>query len=58
MTKTGHYTGYSDSDISEAIQHAVQKAGEHTHFEIIETSGSQIAGNERHYQVTIKAFLD
>lgn len=52
----GEYTGYSDSGIDEAIQNALRKAGEHTHFEIIETRGSQIGENKRHYQVTITAF--
>lgn len=55
--KTGEYTGYSNSGIDDAIQNALQKAGEHTHFEIIETRGSQIGENKRHYQVTITAFL-
>lgn len=55
-TNTGEFTGYSDSGIDEAIQHALQQAGEHSHFEIIETRGSQIGDNTRHYQVTITAF--
>ena len=57
-TKTGDYTGYSTSGIEEAIQNALLKAGDHNRYEIIETRGSQIGDNERHYHVTITAFLD
>ncbi|WP_028389431.1 dodecin domain-containing protein [Legionella fairfieldensis] len=56
--KKGDYTGYSDSGIDEAVQNALQKAGKHTHFEIIETRSSQIEKNTRHYQATVTAFFD
>lgn len=57
-TKSGDYIGYSTSGIDEAIQNALQKAGDHNHFEIVETRGSQIGEDERHYQATITAFFE
>ncbi len=56
--KIGDYIGHSDLGIHEAIQNALQKVGEHTHFEVIETLGSQIGQDKPEYRVTITAFLD
>jgi dodecin len=57
-TKTGEFIGYSNSSIDEAIKNALQKAGEHSYFEVIETLGSHLGEGIRHYQVTIAAFFD
>ncbi|MBA3537508.1 MAG: dodecin domain-containing protein [Tatlockia sp.] len=56
--KKGEYTGFSDSCIEDALNNALQKAGEHTHFEIIETRGSLINENKPNYQITITAFFE
>lgn len=56
--KTGDYTGYSTCDLEQAIQNALEKAGAPAYFEVIETRGSQIGEEERHYHVTITAFSD
>lgn len=58
IVKKGDYIGYSDSGIDEAIENALQQAGEHAYFEVIETRGSQIGDSKRQYQATITAFLD
>ena len=58
ITKTRDYTGYSDESIDKAIQNALQKAGDHTRFEVIETRGSQIGEDKRHYQITLTTFSD
>ncbi|KTD26239.1 MULTISPECIES: dodecin domain-containing protein [Legionella] len=57
-TKKGDFIGYSEVGIDQAIQNALQKAGEHSHFEVIETRGSQIGEDKRQYEATIIAFLD
>ncbi|WED42719.1 dodecin domain-containing protein [Legionella cardiaca] len=56
--KTGEYTGSSDSGITEAIQNALAKAGEHTRIEVVETRSSHIGENTRYYQVLISTFTD
>lgn len=56
--KKGDYTGFSDSCIEEALDNALQQAGEPNHFQIIETLGSFIIENKSQYQVTITAFFD
>jgi flavin-binding protein dodecin len=60
IPKKGDYTGFSDSCIEDALNNALQKAGEHTHFEIIETRGSLINANKNkpNYQITITAFFE
>ncbi|WP_133128578.1 dodecin domain-containing protein [Legionella nagasakiensis] len=54
--KIGDFTGYSDSGIYEAVQNALEKAGEHAHFEVVETCCSQGGENDRQYQVTLTTF--
>ena len=58
MTKitTRDYTGYSDSCIEEAIQDALEKAGDYVRVEVIETRGSKAKGLSRQYQVTLTTF--
>ncbi|WP_028372319.1 hypothetical protein [Legionella lansingensis] len=56
--KTGEYTGSSDLGLSDAIQDALQKAGEHTRIEIIETISSWINDDKRYYQVIINTFTN
>ena len=58
IKKTRDYTGYSDESIDEAVQNALQKAGEHSRFEVIETRGSQLNDNKRHYQIMLTTFSD
>jgi len=54
--KTRDYTGYSDESLNEAINNALQKSEEHSHFEVIETRSSQFRDDRRHYQVTLTTF--
>ncbi|MBA2710680.1 MAG: hypothetical protein H0U57_08835 [Tatlockia sp.] len=56
--KKGDFTGFSNSCIADALDNALQKVGEHTYFEIIETRGSFTIENKPHYQITIIAFFD
>ena len=49
----GDFTGYSDAGINEAIRNALEKAGNYTHVEVVETRGSQIKGYNRRYQATL-----
>jgi flavin-binding protein dodecin len=55
-TTTRDFTGYSEFGIEEAIQDALEKAGDYVRVEIIETRGSQANGDNRQYQVTLTAF--
>lgn len=55
--KIENYTGYSNTGISEAIKNALEKAGDHARFEIIETRGSR-TGEESNYQVTLATFSE
>ncbi|TIE00219.1 hypothetical protein DIZ66_16455, partial [Legionella pneumophila] len=50
--------GFSESGIDDAIQNALKKAGNPTHFEVVETLGSQDSQSDRRYQVTLKTLSD
>lgn len=54
--KSGDITGYSELGIEEAMQDALDKAGDCVRVEIIETRGSQAKGDSRQYQVTLTTF--
>ena len=54
--KAGDFTGYSDAGLDEAIQDALDKAGEYVRVEVIETRGSHLEGEQRQYQVTVATF--
>lgn len=56
--KIGYFTGQSNLDIHEAIEMALEQAGEHAHFEVVETSCSQAGQEDRQYQVTVTAFSE
>ncbi len=56
MSKSNDYTGYSNTGINEAIKDALEKAGKTKKVAVIETRGSQIKGEKRHYQVTLAAY--
>lgn len=57
MKKTGDFTGYSNSSVNRAIQDAMEKAGDHhARIEVVETRGSYIKGEKRHYQVTLATY--
>lgn len=58
MTKTmsKDFTGYSETGIEEAIQDALNKAGNYVRVEVVETRGSQSKGDSRQYQVTLTTF--
>lgn len=54
--KIGDFTGVSTSGIHEAIKNALEQAGEHDRFEVIETMSTNGIGNKRQYQVTLATF--
>ncbi|MBA4697477.1 MAG: hypothetical protein H2069_08855 [Legionella sp.] len=54
--KTGEYTGFSCSGITEAIQNALQKAGDHSSIEVVETLSTQVGRGKRYYQVLVSTF--
>lgn len=58
LIKKGDFTGFSDSCLEEALQNALQKVGEHSHFEIIETLGSVVDESKPLYQIIIRAFFN
>lgn len=58
MKNKGYYIGYSQVGIEEAIENALQEAGEYTHCEILETLGIQDQQAQRHYKATVTAYHD
>lgn len=56
--KAADFTGYSELGIEEAIQDALDKAGDYDRVEIVETRGSQANGDNRQYHVTLTAFSE
>lgn len=50
------FTGYSHASIDEAIHNAVEKAGQHLRFEVIETRSQHDNAGRPHYQATITTF--
>ena len=49
------FTGFSESGINDALQNALDNAGNPLHFEVIETQCSRDNNTYRQYQVTLKA---
>lgn len=58
IKKVSDFTGYSTAGIEEAINDALAKAGDYEHVEVIETRGSQTAGDKSCYQVILAAFTE
>ncbi|KTD20161.1 dodecin domain-containing protein [Legionella londiniensis] len=58
IKKIGYFTGYSNSGIQEALENALEKAGDHLHFEVVETSCFQAGENDREYQVTLSTYAE
>ncbi|HAT9718996.1 TPA: hypothetical protein JBD64_14470 [Legionella pneumophila subsp. pneumophila] len=58
MKSIEDFTGFSESGIDDAIQNALKKAGNPTHFEVVETLGSQDRQSDRRYQATLKTLSD
>ena len=58
INKTSDFTGYSTAGIDEAIQDALQKAGDYVRVEVVEARGSQAKGDNRQYQVTLATFAE
>ena len=54
--RTRDYTGYSEAGLDEAIENALQKAGEFNRVEVIETRSSHFNEDKKHYQVTLTTF--
>ncbi|WP_419419899.1 hypothetical protein ACNVED_00920 [Legionella sp. D16C41] len=58
ISKTRDYTGFSEESLNEAISNALEKAENHSHFEVIEARSSQFADNKRYYYVTLATFFE
>lgn len=56
--KIGYFTGYSTSNLHEAVQNALEKAGEHKRFEVVESCSIKAPENERQFEVTLSTFHD
>lgn len=50
------FTGYSQDGIDKAIANAIEKAGDHQRFEVIETRSHHDDAGLVQYQATITAF--
>ncbi len=57
-TKSGDFTGYSDAGLSEAVQNALEKAGEPARFEVVETRYSHEGEGRCQYEVTLATFAE
>ena len=58
VIKSGDFIGYSNEGISEAVQNALEKAGEPARFEVVEMVYSHEGDNQRQYQVTLATLSD
>lgn len=55
-TKPIDYTGHSHTSLPDAINNALDKAGEHAHFNVIETQCSHHAEANPRYEVLLVAY--
>jgi len=58
MNNSGDFIGLSNSGITEALQNALDQAGNPDHFEVIETRGSKDNQTLTQYQVTLKTYAE
>ncbi len=58
MKSIEDYIGFSESGIPDAIQNALEKAGNPMQFEVVETLGSQENKTTRQYKVRLKALAE
>lgn len=58
MNGVTDFVGFSELGIHEAVQNALKKAGEPSHFEVVETLSSQNTKTKRLYEVRIKTHID
>lgn len=58
MKSMKDFIGFSAIGIKEALEHALQQAGNPGEFAVIETLGSQGTQTTRLYQVMLKALSD
>jgi flavin-binding protein dodecin len=58
MKSIKDFTGFSQLGINEALQNALQQAGNPRDFEVIETQGSQDNQTNRLYQVRLKTLSE
>lgn len=58
LIKKGDYTGYSHLGIVDALQNALEKVGEHSRFEIVQTLRAFNDDSKLLFQITITAFFD
>ena len=52
--KSGDFTGFSNTSMNEALQNALEKAGDPPRFSVVETFGVHITEQEKQYQVVVK----
>ena len=58
MKSIEDFVGFSESGIDDAVQNALENAGNPMHFEVVETLGSQNNKTRRQYQVTLKTITE
>jgi len=60
VKKTLEYQGDSKDSIEDAVNDALAKAKNtaYTHYEILETFGTQQQENQTHYQATVKVYME
>lgn len=54
MKSSENFTGFSEAGIDEAVQNALENAGNPTDFEVIETIGTHNNTDNRQYKVVLK----
>ncbi|WP_298624883.1 dodecin domain-containing protein [uncultured Legionella sp.] len=55
MKSIEDFVGLSEYGIDDAVQNALENAGNPANYEVVETLGSQDNNTKRQYQVTLKA---
>lgn len=58
MKSIEDFVGFSESGIDDAVQNALENAGNPMHYEVVETLGSQNNKTRRQYQVTLKTITE
>ncbi|KTD34636.1 hypothetical protein Lmor_1169 [Legionella moravica] len=58
MKSIEDFVGFSEAGIDDAVQNALENAGNPLHFEVVETLGSQKNKTRRQYQVTLKKITE
>lgn len=58
MKSIEDFIGFSEAGIDDAVQNALENAGNPAAFEVVETLGSQHNTANRQYKVVLKALVE